>query len=141
MLTLAICTDLSIHSNSKRAAGKSPVQVLLSFSLLGNATINNAAVQNLVDSVRLTSILVDAPPNELNTTTFTETARVVAHQLGVGFEVIAGEELREKGYGGLWGVGQAASNLPALAILTYRGTAANAKTIAMVGKGFPLFLF
>eukprot|EP00960_Hanusia_phi_P058995 764046-Hanusia_phi.AAC.4 len=34
-------------------------------------------------------------------------------------DVIRGLELRDRGYGGIWGVGKAAVNQPALAILSY----------------------
>lgn len=37
-------------------------------------------------------------------------------------------------FGGIWGVGKAAENLPALVVLSYKPTGAS-KTIAMVGKG------
>lgn len=54
-----------------------------------------------------------------------------------------GEELRDLGYGGLWGVGQAAEEAPALVVLSYDpaqgeggGVAtANPESVAWVGKG------
>ncbi|KAJ8934500.1 hypothetical protein NQ314_013317 [Rhamnusium bicolor] len=48
--------------------------------------------------------------------------------------VIRGKELAEKGFGGIYGVGKAATVPPALAVLSY--TPANAQTtVAWVGKG------
>jgi len=56
---------------------------------------------------------------------------------------VRGEELRDLGYGGLWGVGQAAEEAPALVVLSYDpaqgeggGVAtANPESVAWVGKG------
>ena len=47
----------------------------------------------------------------------------------------SGEELREQGYGGLYGVGKAAEFPPALVTLTYNPSAAAQEKIALVGKG------
>eukprot|EP00898_Chlorokybus_atmophyticus_P007095 jgi/Chlat1/7387/Chrsp6S09188 len=55
-------------------------------------------------------------------------------QLDVKTEVIRGSELRDKGFGGLWGVGKAAVLPPALVILTYEPSSPK-KTICLVGKG------
>ena len=49
-------------------------------------------------------------------------------------DVVAGEALRDKGYGGLWGVGKAAAEPPALCVLSYVPAAA-AKSVCLVGKG------
>lgn len=51
--------------------------------------------------------------------------------------VIRGVELRDRGFGGLWGVGKAATHLPALVVLEHRpaAAAADAPSICLVGKG------
>jgi len=56
---------------------------------------------------------------------------------------VRGDELRDLGYGGLWGVGKAAKEAPALVVLSYdpqqeegEGVqAANPESVAWVGKG------
>lgn len=48
--------------------------------------------------------------------------------------VIRGDELKEKGFGGIYGVGKAATSPPALAVLSYTPPGAHA-TVAWVGKG------
>ena len=70
--------------------------------------------------------LVDTPCNILNTSEFVATARrqaasveVATEGARVSVEVIEGEDLREKGYGGIYGVGKAAAHPPALVILHY----------------------
>jgi hypothetical protein len=56
--------------------------------------------------VQLTARLVDAPCNEMNTEAFTAEAVAVAEALGITPTIIKGEELRERGFGGLYGVGK-----------------------------------
>lgn len=48
--------------------------------------------------------------------------------------IIRGEELQEKGMGGIYGVGKAATVPPALAVLSHTPAGAHA-TVAWVGKG------
>jgi probable aminopeptidase NPEPL1 len=52
--------------------------------------------------------------------------------------VIQGEQLREQGFGGIYGVGKAASHPPALVVLSHYPAGsdpATAKGVALVGKG------
>ena len=48
--------------------------------------------------------------------------------------MIRGEDLRDGGYGGIWGVGKAAKQPPALVVLSYEPPEAT-ETVAWVGKG------
>lgn len=54
--------------------------------------------------------------------------------MNVKVTVLRGEDLREKGLGGIYGVGKAAVCPPALAVLSHTPPGAN-QTIAWVGKG------
>jgi probable aminopeptidase NPEPL1 len=81
--------------------------------------------QALADGIQLCARLVDAPPNEMHTDAMVEEAGQVLHRLqklktqdNVTVTVVRGEELREKGFGGLYGVGKAAEHPPALVVLT-----------------------
>lgn len=49
-------------------------------------------------------------------------------------KVIRGEELKDRGFGGIYGVGKAANDPPALAVLSYTPNGAT-ETVAWVGKG------
>ncbi|EOD14999.1 hypothetical protein EMIHUDRAFT_246253 [Emiliania huxleyi CCMP1516] len=89
--------------------------------------------------VRLAARLVDAPPEQLTTTAFVQEAGAVAARLReqgreVLVEVISGDELRERGYGGLYGVGKAATEPPALCVLSHVPDGAS-KKVCLVGKG------
>ncbi|RNF11098.1 putative aminopeptidase, putative,metallo-peptidase, Clan MF, Family M17 [Trypanosoma rangeli] len=92
--------------------------------------------------VQLCQRLVDAPTNLLDTTTFTEIAsghleKLRAQGRNVSIDIIGGEELREKGYGGLYGVGKAAEFPPHLVTLSYHpsNVVDPQEKLAFVGKG------
>jgi len=90
--------------------------------------------QAAADGVRLAARLVDAPASELHTTAFVAEARAVALATGAELQVISGEDLRDGGFGGLWGVGKAATHGPALVALSHRPEGAT-RSVAWVGKG------
>lgn len=52
----------------------------------------------------------------------------------VNCKIIKGEELKEQGFGGIYGVGKAAVEPPALCILSYAPQGA-ARRVCWVGKG------
>lgn len=55
---------------------------------------------------------------------------------GVAISVIRGEELREKGFGGLYGVGKAAERPPAMVVLSSKaGGGGGEQSVVFVGKG------
>ena len=58
----------------------------------------------------------------------------VGHHLNIEPVIIQGEELKEKGFGGIYGVGKAAEHAPALAVLSHTPDTAT-ESIAWVGKG------
>lgn len=101
-------------------------------SLEASATDKATAI-----GVRLAARLVDTPCSEMNTDHMVAEARRVAQATNTGIEVIRGHELRERGFGGLWGVGKAASVPPSLVILTYKPESppADSKTVCWIGKG------
>ncbi|KAG2461942.1 PEPL1 aminopeptidase, partial [Polypterus senegalus] len=63
-----------------------------------------------------------------------EEIKVVGSELGIVPTIIRGEELKERGFGGIYGVGKAAEHPPALAVLSHLPDGAT-QTIAWVGKG------
>ncbi|XP_054288440.1 probable aminopeptidase NPEPL1 [Macrosteles quadrilineatus] len=93
-----------------------------------------AALQSAADGIRLAARIVDTPCNEMNVDIFVNEIQQVAQLLNVNVSVIRGEELREKGMGGIYGVGKAANCPPALAVLSHQPPGAT-QTIAWVGKG------
>ncbi|KAG5484754.1 hypothetical protein LSCM1_06575 [Leishmania martiniquensis] len=96
-----------------------------------------AELEAICTSVQLCQRLVDTPPCMLDTVVYAEIAATYAAELGADITVIKGDELREKGYGGIYSVGKCAQYPPHLVTLHYKNphAAAGAKNIAMVGKG------
>ncbi|XP_055508009.1 probable aminopeptidase NPEPL1 [Leucoraja erinacea] len=127
----------SRRSGASRRTDKRVVTV--EFLLVGqnNGPIDATALECLesaADGIRLSARIVDTPCNEMNTDIFIEEIKLVGNALGIVPTVIRGEELKEKGFGGIYGVGKAAINPPALAVLSYLPDGAT-QTIAWVGKG------
>ena len=95
-------------------------------------------ISDCVKGVRLCQSLVDSPPNELHTDAYVDICRDKVKDLAnVTFNVIQGQELEERGFGGLWGVGKASEHKPALVILSYSPPNINkdVESMCMVGKG------
>ncbi|CAL8070159.1 unnamed protein product [Orchesella dallaii] len=91
-------------------------------------------LEDAVKAVRNTARLVDTPCNELHTDAFVEEAKLIANELGITPVIIRGEELKQKGFGGIYGVGKASEHPPALVVLSHRPPGAS-KNIGWVGKG------
>lgn len=125
------------RSSASRRADKKCVTV--EFVLIGQ---NNGpmefttlkCLESATEGVRLAARIVDTPCNEMNTDHFVEEISAVAKKLGIIPQIIRGEELKEKGFGGIYGVGKAAEHTPALVILSHTPEGAT-QTIAWVGKG------
>ncbi|KAI9346386.1 putative aminopeptidase NPEPL1 [Zopfochytrium polystomum] len=123
----------------KKALAKTVTAHLLFGAANEHPAPDAAVLQEVADCVRAAAHLVDSPPNELYTDSYVDHVanlhrdRLAA--LGVELQVIRGEELRDKGYGGIYAVGRAAEHPPALVILSYKPCAEPKKTVAFVGKG------
>lgn len=89
---------------------------------------------NTSDGIRLAAKIVDAPCNKMNVDLFLQEVQSVAAAVGASLHTIRNEELKEKGFGGIYGVGKAAEVGPALAVLSHTPQSAT-QTIAWVGKG------
>ncbi|XP_072948235.1 probable aminopeptidase NPEPL1 isoform X1 [Epargyreus clarus] len=75
------------------------------------------------------------PANLMDVDAFIEEACKVAKELDIAEPtIIRGEELKERGMGGIYGVGKAAARPPALVALSYSAPGAT-ETVAWVGKG------
>lgn len=70
----------------------------------------------------------------MNVTHFIEEINKVATELGKSSTVIRGEELNARGFGGIYGVGKAATVPPALVVLKHEPAGAT-EAYAWVGKG------
>ena len=112
--------------------------VTVEFAIVGERTCSLPeiadCVQDASDSIQMAARIVDAPCNIMNTTALVNEAKVVAAELGIEPFVLSGEELNEKGFGGIYGVGKAADHPPALVVLSHLPPDASI-SIAWCGKG------
>lgn len=135
---LARAFPLFTHrSGASRRTEKKTVTV--EFFLVGqdNGPVEVSTLQclaNATEGVRLAARIVDTPCNEMNTDTFLEEIKKVGKDVGITPTIIRDEELKTRGFGGIYGVGKAAVHPPALAILSHTPDGAT-QTIAWVGKG------
>lgn len=112
-------------------------------ALIGANPTDLELVNIAAAGVRRAMALVDAPTSELYTSAFVAEAVAVCDALNqdlqrrtsaVKITVLEGEQLREAGLGGIFGVGKAATHPPALVVLSYDPTDA-AESVVWVGKG------
>uniref|UniRef100_A0A0K8TL09 Putative aminopeptidase npepl1-like protein n=1 Tax=Tabanus bromius TaxID=304241 RepID=A0A0K8TL09_TABBR len=93
-----------------------------------------ACLEEAARGIRLAAKIVDAPCNEMNVNHFVDEIKRVGSELNLVPTVIRGEELRERGFGGIYGVGKAAEVPPALVVLSHEPQGAS-EVVAWVGKG------
>ncbi|MEZ0075779.1 leucyl aminopeptidase [Planotetraspora sp. GP83] len=114
--------------------GREPVAEL---TVLSKAPGAEEAVQRaatVAESVALVRDLVNTPPSDLWPARFAEIAQQTGGEAGLSVEVLDEVELKERGYGGIVGVGQGSVNPPRLVRLAYSHPGAT-RTVAFVGKG------
>ncbi|MBB4608620.1 leucyl aminopeptidase [Sphingomonas yabuuchiae] len=94
-----------------------------------------ARIHAVNGGLELTRTLVSEPPNKLYPETFVE--RVLNDVEGLGLEVTILDEaqMRDLGMGALLGVSQGSVREGRLLVLKWNGGAADAETLALVGKG------
>ena len=115
-----------------------------------------SCLNHVARGIEMSAKIVDTPCNEMHTDAFLDVRRLnsemyvgvsyfrfisvfqlvreVGKSLSISPVIIQGEDLNERGFGGIYGVGKAAIHKPALAILSHTPAGAT-ETIAWVGKG------
>ncbi|MFK7929177.1 MAG: leucyl aminopeptidase family protein [Myxococcota bacterium] len=93
------------------------------------------AMWSVSEGVRRAASWVDQPPNVLNTVELTQAAMKCAAEVGAEVSVIRGSDLKDQGFGGIWGVGKGSSNPPAFVVLRWRPDGATGPSLGWVGKG------
>uniref|UniRef100_UPI00358FDF35 probable aminopeptidase NPEPL1 n=1 Tax=Myxine glutinosa TaxID=7769 RepID=UPI00358FDF35 len=129
----------SRRTGGSRSSHNEPCHVTVEFILVdqSNQPLEAEALEcltTMAESIRLAARIVDTPCNEMNTENFLDELKAVGEELDIVPSVVRGEELNKKGFGGLYGVGRAASHPPILAVLSHSPPGAT-QTIAWVGKG------
>ena len=129
----AVARAFPLFDGKGRRGAEERTDAQVTVGLLG-ADDDGGRAARIADSVRFAARLADEPTSVLDTDAFVAEARRVADEVGATIEVIRGDELRDRGFGGLWGVGKAATVPPSLVILS-RLVESSDRTLAIVGKG------
>jgi len=132
----AIARAFPIYGRKKRSEGEASVSVC--FVAAGGARPHDFELERVsvvARAIRDAARMTDMPPSELDTDAFVIEALGIAADLGLEAKVMRLDELRERGMGGLAGVGQAARHGPALVHLRYPGKGDGSPPVAWVGKG------
>ncbi|KAK3086554.1 hypothetical protein FSP39_020137 [Pinctada imbricata] len=126
--------------SAKSNQSKKDYTVTVEFLLVGedkDTTLTSDDLDSLsalAHGIRTSAKIVDAPCCDMYTDKFIEEVKKVGDELKIEPFMIRGEELNEKGFGGLYNVGKAAIHPPALVVLSHKPAGAT-KNIAWVGKG------
>ena len=125
---------MATPATSARSDSASPVHICL-ITPQGDR-VEDPQLQVLFDSRRGSAALVDTPTSVLHTDAFVHRAQEPRQSLQTEIQVTRGDALRER-FGGLWGVGRAASHGPALVAMTWTppGWKEGDPSAAWVGKG------
>lgn len=138
----AVVRAFPIYSR-KSVQNDAPPTVKIEFVVIDNGdTVSSteltvediSCLEEAARGIRLTAKIVDMPCNEMNVCSFLKEIEQIAEELSLKSVVVRGKELEEQGFGGIYGVGKAATSPPALAVLSYEPQGAT-ETIAWVGKG------
>lgn len=97
--------------------------------------IERAAI--IAESINWTRELADEPGANLPPREFARRAAEMAVEFGLHVESLNADEIRERGMGALWGVGQGSNEPPALIVIRYEpeGVTEADELYAFVGKG------
>ena len=142
-LTAAVAKAFPVYSRKTTTKTNNDRSLELQFCDESGAPVElsedaSRAALAAVTGIQLAAQLVDMPPEELTTDAYAaECQRWAAVLEGVTYAEVVGEELHQQGYGGIWGVGQAATCPPRLITMEYIPPSSSPpdETIALVGKG------
>ena len=140
--TIAACsqTGLYVYDRFKTAQSTRKVE---SIRVLLNQSNFKQVSQNWLDeglavgeAVNLARDLSNAPPNFMTPADLSNSARSVALESGLTFEVVEREEMENLGMGAIIGVAQGSVEAPKLIVLRYDGDPLNPNnSLALLGKG------
>ena len=128
---LAVARALPTYTSSSNPVERE-VKVLIQPRAGSVADVQRLGIA--ADAVRLAAHLTDQPPNVLNCNAFVDRAQEVAQETGSDIRVFRRADMLEHGLMGIYGVGAAAAQEPAMIVLDSPGPATG-DAVAWVGKG------
>ena len=131
----AVAKAFSSFSAKTSAIHKQQIHIL---PMINNEIIVDPDLNIMIENVRLCAALVDQPPNVFHISDYINMidSWVQSHP-SVRCTIFRGQELVEKGLNGIWNVGKAAEEAPAMIILQFTPDNDNdaLKHVCWVGKG------
>ncbi len=121
--------------SGKSKPAKGPRVQLLAVDHQGKVVKPDSHVFGTVAAVRDSAELVDMPPTELDPEAFAGRVRAMLDGLDVELSEIVGDELLERGLGGIHAVGRAAVAAPRMLVARYVPSGGGGRHVALVGKG------
>jgi leucyl aminopeptidase len=121
------------YRSTSLEATKLPASSIIVATGNGNAELAKRAGV-IAEAIHTVRDLVNAPPSDLYPETFAAAAQQLSAGAGVSVEVLADEELRAGGFGGILGVGAGSTRGPRLVKVSYSPKGAS-RHLALVGKG------
>ena len=92
--------------------------------------------RTMAEATMVARNMVNEPANVMTPTAMAETARQVAQENGLGFEVLDNADMKARGMGALIGVAQGSDEPAKLIVLNYEGDPDNpANNLGLIGKG------
>lgn len=133
---------LGLYENSFYQRQEEPVTQLERVTLVVSAASDalKAGVERgriVAESVNWARALSDEPGASLPPREFARRAALMAEEFGLQVETLQSDEIKRRGMGGLWGVGQGSEEPPALIVLRYEPERSKPEDElwAFVGKG------
>lgn len=122
---------------SSKAEQKNPLASATILSKIGSTAEGKAAIKRaeiIAAQTHMVRNLVNTPPSHLTPDSFSQSMKKIATSLKLKSEIYTHTVLKNKGFGGITGVGQGSANPPRLFHLSYSPAKPKAR-IALVGKG------
>ncbi|MFF7333442.1 leucyl aminopeptidase [Streptomyces sp. NPDC008150] len=131
----AAVAEGAVLGNYRYDGLRPPKPVVASVTVTGPAAAEQAVRTAAItaEAVNWARDLGNTPAGRLTPAVLAERAAAGALEHGLEVRVLAEEELRAGGYGGILGVGGGSGNPPRLIEVRYAGT--NGRTVGLVGKG------
>jgi leucyl aminopeptidase len=91
--------------------------------------------QIIAEATNFAREVINEPSNVMTPTELARRAEVVAHEFGLGIDVLDEARMKELGMGALLGVAQGSAEPPKLIVMRYTPQFRSDETIAIIGKG------
>ncbi|MDA7987619.1 MAG: leucyl aminopeptidase [Alphaproteobacteria bacterium] len=127
--------EFSLHTRGSRKERRRLRRLNIVLNDTRTATADFKQREAIARGVFFARALVSEPPNRLYPESFVAAARRELSPLGVKVSALDEKQMRRLGMGALLGVAQGSVREPYLLVMEYRGGAASAAPVALVGKG------